>query len=75
MRQRKQIQQSLKYEGKNWTVMTRNTETQYDDMVLPVLEKMVITIIRKPSKAERKQYYKKTRELGVIKPSAWKELA
>lgn len=74
MRQRKQIQQSLRYEGKNWTVMTRNTETQYDDMVLPVLEKMVITIIRKASKAERNRYYKKTPELGVIKPSEWKKL-
>ena len=65
---------NIKYEGKNWTVMTRNTETQYDDLFLPTLEKMVITIIRKTSETERKQYYKKTRELGVIKPSEWKKL-
>jgi hypothetical protein len=36
---------------------------------------MVITIIRKTSESERKKYYKKTRELGVIKPSEWKKLA
>ena len=55
--------------------MTRNTETQYDDLMLPKMETMVITIIRKTSESERKKYYKKTRELGVIKPSEWKKLA
>ena len=70
----RKIQHSLKYEGKNWAVMTRNTETQYNDMMLPMLEKMVITIIRKTSESERKKYHNMTRELGVIKPSAWKKL-
>lgn len=70
----RKIQHSLKYEGKRWTVMTRNTETQYDDLMLPKMETMVITIIRKTTEAERKKYYKKTRELGVIKPSEWKKL-
>jgi hypothetical protein len=71
----RKIQHYLKYEGKRWTVMTRNTETQYDDLMLPKMETMVITIIRKTSESERKKYYKKTRELGVIKPSEWKKLA
>jgi hypothetical protein len=75
MRKIADFQQSVRYEGKNWTVMTRNTETKYDDLVLPTFEKMVITIIRKTSESERKKYYKKTRELGVIKPSEWKKLA
>lgn len=75
MRKIADFQQSVRYEGKNWTVMTRNTETKYDDLVLPTFEKMVITIIRKVSESERKKYYKKTRELGVIKPSEWKKLA
>ena len=74
MRKIAQFGQSIKYEGKTWAVMTRNTETQHDDLVLPTFEKMVITIIRKVSDAERKKYYKKTRELGVIKPSEWKKL-
>ena len=54
--------------------MTRNTETQYDNTVLPIFEKMVITIIRKMSESERKRYYKQTPELGVIKYSEWKKL-
>ena len=68
------IQKSIKYEGKNWTLMTRNTETKYDDLMLPTFEKMVITIIRKTTESERKQYHKQTRELGVIKYSEWKKL-
>jgi hypothetical protein len=64
----------IKYEGKNWTVMTRNTETKYDELMLPVFEKMVITIIRKTSEAERKQYHKNTPQIGVIKYSEWKKL-
>lgn len=75
MRKIADFQHTIRYEGKRWTVMTRNTETQYDDLILPTMEKMVITIIRKTSESERKKYYKKTRELGVIKPSEWKKLA
>jgi hypothetical protein len=74
MRKIHPFQQSVKYEGKAWTVMTRNTETQYDNTVLPIFEKMVITIIRKMSESERKRYYKQTPELGVIKYSEWKKL-
>jgi hypothetical protein len=71
----KKIQHSLKYEGKNWAVMTRNSETQYDHLMLPTMEKMVITIIRKTSEAERKKYHRQTPNLGIIKYSEWKKLA
>ena len=55
--------------------MTRNTETQYDDLMLPKMETMVITIIRKTTEAERKKYHRQTPNLGVIKYSEWKKLA
>lgn len=64
----------IKYEGKNWTVMTRNVITQHDDLLLPVYEKMVITIIRKVSEAERKKYHAETPHLGKLKYSELKKL-
>ncbi len=64
----------IKYEGKRWTVMTRNVYTQYDELVLPVYEKMVITIIRKVSEAERKKYHAETPQLGKLKYSELKKL-
>lgn len=70
----RKIQHNVKYEGKNWTVMTRNTDTQYDELMLPVLEKMVITIIRKTTEKERKKYHAETPHLGKIKYSEWKKL-
>jgi hypothetical protein len=64
----------IKYEGKKWTVMTRNVLTQYDELVLPVYEKMVITIVRKVSEAERKKYHAETPQLGKLKYSELKKL-
>jgi|GEM_PF-3174787 len=64
----------IKYEGKNWTVMTRNIHTEYDDLVLPIYEKMVITIIRKVSEAERKKYHAETPQFGKLKYSELKKL-
>jgi hypothetical protein len=64
----------IKYEGKRWTVMTRNVHTQYDELMLPVYEVMVITIIRKVSEAERKKYHAETPQLGKLKYSELKKL-
>ncbi len=70
----RKIQYGLKYEGKRWAVMTRNTETSYDSLMLPRQEKMVITIIRNCSEAERRKYHRDTLHIGKIKYSEWKKL-
>ncbi len=64
----------IKYEGKRWTVMTRNVHTQYDELMLPIYEKMVITIIRKTTEKERKKYHAETPCLGKLKYSELKKL-
>jgi hypothetical protein len=69
-----ELPKGVKYEGKSWTVMTRNVHTQYDDLLLPVYEKMEITIIRKMSESERKKYYESTPEFGKLKYSELKKL-
>ena len=68
------IKKSLKYEGENWTVMTRNVHTHYDELLLPDYEKIMITIIRKVSEAERKKYYAETPQFGKLKYSELKKL-
>ncbi len=64
----------IKYEGKRWTVMTHNVHTQYDELMLPIYEKMVITIIRKTTEKERKKYHAETPYLGKLKYSELKKL-
>lgn len=55
---------SIKYKKNNWVVMTEDTMTQYDNICLPVFEKVTLTIMRRVSEAERKKSHKEKIRCG-----------
>lgn len=55
---------SIKYKNHNWIVMTEDTVTQYDNICLPVFEKVTITIMRRVSETERKKKHKEKIKCG-----------
>ena len=65
---------SIKHRKHNWVVMTEDTETTYDSLVLPVWEKVTLTIMRRVSEAERKKCHEDRAKFGRGMPITYKEL-
>ena len=55
---------SIKYKKKDWVVMTDETHTTYDHLVLPVWEKVTLTIMRRVTEAERKKSHEDKSKFG-----------
>ena len=55
---------SIKYKKKDWVVMTDETHTTYDHLVLPVWEKVTLTIMRRVTEAERKKSHEDRAKFG-----------
>jgi len=55
---------SIKYKKKDWVVMTEDTKTTYDSLVLPVWEKVTLTIMRRVTEAERKKCHEVRSKFG-----------
>ena len=65
---------SIKHRKHNWVVMTEDTETTYDSLVLPVWEKVTLTIMRRVSEPERKKCHEDRAKFGRGLPVTYKEL-
>lgn len=65
---------SIKYKKKDWVVMTEETHTTYDNLVLPIWEKMTLTIMRRVPEAERKKCLEDRAKFGRGIPITYKEL-
>jgi len=63
----------IQYEGKAWTVMTKEVKTTHDDLLLPTYVQMTITIVRKVSEDERKEYYSEAIRQGILPPIKYSE--
>lgn len=65
---------SIKYKKKDWTVMTEETCTSYDNLSLPTFEKVTLTIVRRMTEAERKKCHEDRMKFGRGTPISYKEL-
>ena len=65
---------SIKHRKHNWVVMNEDTETTYDSLVLPVWEKVTLTIMRRVSEPERKKCHKDRSKFGRGIPITYEEL-
>lgn len=63
----------IQYDGKAWTVMNKDVNTTHDNLLLPTYVKMTITIVRKVSEDERKEYYSEAIRQGILPPIKYSE--
>jgi len=65
---------SIKYKKKDWVVMTEETQTTFDNLRLPVFEKVTLVIMRRASEPERKKCHEVRSKFGRGIPISYEEL-
>lgn len=63
----------IQYDGKAWTIMTKDVHSTHDSLLLPTFEKVTITMVRKVSEADRIEYYAEAIRQGILPPIKYSE--
>lgn len=63
----------IRYEGRSWTIQTKDVHTTHDTLLLPTFVKVTLTIVRKVSEDERKAYYAEAIRQGILPPIKYSE--